>query len=67
MTDQPKTERIAIRVTPEFYKRLEKYAQVERRKVSDLVRIILEDEVQHHELQEPQPHYNKPNGEKRPA
>lgn len=58
MSEQAKDRRIGIRVDNEFHEKLEHLARSQRRKLSDVVRIILEDEMTRyesalHEDQEP--------------
>lgn len=49
MSEQAKNRRIGIRVNNEFHEKLEHLARSQRRKLSDVVRIILEDEVTRYE------------------
>jgi metal-responsive CopG/Arc/MetJ family transcriptional regulator len=49
MSPQTKTKRLGIRVDDELHQKLERLAKSQRRKVSDLIRIILEDEVERKE------------------
>ncbi len=51
MVDETKSKILCVRVTPQFYAKLEKAANLDRRTIADYVRILLEDTMKKKETQ----------------
>lgn len=55
--EQPKTVRIGIRVSPELHKAIQEVATRERRKMSDMARLMIEEAVEQY-VEEDKPTYS---------
>lgn len=54
--EQPKTVRIGIRISPELHKAIQEVATRERRKMSDMARLMIEEAVEQY-VEEDKPTY----------